>query len=110
MIFNFYLEEVIKKSERLTVMSKVGDLKAYADDIGLACKNWGVVREVIKEFERMSEFGLIINKKKCEILVKKLPSLAQDGSIDSEDEGTDEYGTPRYTKAPKRTGIPRKEN
>lgn len=91
-------------------MTITGDFKAFADDAGAFCRNWGVIRKVIKELEGLAEYGLKINKRKCEILVKKLPNLAIDNSIDSEDDDPDPSNMPRKRPIEKRKNIIRQEN
>jgi hypothetical protein len=100
----------LKSNNRLSNKVNAGELKAYADDMVTTANDWGEMRKIVTAFEALKDHGLIINKKKCEILVKNLPNLAEDNSLDSEDEDLDDNGLPQKVKVKKRENIVRQKN
>jgi hypothetical protein len=68
MLFNVYLEEVLKKSEKLYQLTESRNLVAFADDLLIIAKNKEEVSEVFKEFEKLVDYGLQINTKKSQII------------------------------------------
>ena len=67
MLFNIYINDLI-----ITIKNNAYDVLAYADDIAVIAKNYDELISVMKIIENWAENNdMIINKKKCGILVVK---------------------------------------
>ncbi len=63
-LFNFYLNDLIIKLEKIAVK-----VYAFADDLVMLCKNINNTKKIIKVMEKWGEsFELKLNKKKCGIM------------------------------------------
>ena len=72
MLFNVYLEEALKSSNKLEAVKKRGDLLAFADDMLVMTNNKGELAMIIDELVGLQRrWNLRLNKKKSEILTKE---------------------------------------
>jgi len=70
-LFNVYLEEAIKSSQKLENMRARGDLLAFADDMLVMTNSKGELSFVINELDKLQQnWNLRLNKKKSEILTR----------------------------------------
>jgi len=68
-LFNVYLEEALKSSNKLEEMRRRGDLLAFADDMLVMSNSQSEIEMVIKELGTLNvRWNLRLNKKKYEIL------------------------------------------
>ncbi len=71
-LFNVYLEEAIKSSQKLESMRTRGDLLAFADDMLVMTNAVGELRMAIEALESLRDkWNLRLNKKKSEILTRE---------------------------------------
>jgi hypothetical protein len=71
-LFNVYLEEAIKSSNKLESMRARGDLLAFADDMLVMTNSVGELRMAIDALESLRDkWNLRLNKKKSEILTRE---------------------------------------
>lgn len=71
-LFNVYLEEAIKSSNKLESMRARGDLLAFADDMLVMTNAVGELRMAIEALESLKDkWNLRLNKKKSEILTRE---------------------------------------
>ena len=71
-LFNVYLEEAIKSSNKLESMRARGDLLAFADDMLVMTNAVGELRMAIDALESLRDkWNLRLNKKKSEILTRE---------------------------------------
>jgi hypothetical protein len=71
-LFNVYLEEAIKSSNKLESMRTRRDLLAFADDMLVMTNTVGELRMAIEALESLREnWNLRLNKKKSEILTRE---------------------------------------
>ena len=72
MLFNVYLEEALKKSNKLEAVRKRGDLLAFADDMLVMTNNQNKLAMIIEELTSLQQrWNLRLNKKKSEILTRE---------------------------------------
>ncbi len=68
-LFNVYLEEAIKSSQKLENVRARGDLLAFADDMLVMTNSKGDLSFIINELDKLEQnWNLRLNKKKSEIL------------------------------------------
>ena len=90
-LFNVYLEEALKSSEKLEEVRRRGDLLAFADDMLVMSNNQHEVEMIVNELAKLTlSWNLRLNKKKSEILTS---------------ENLTEIGGVRYTKVVKYLGV-----
>ncbi len=71
-LFNVYLEEALKSSEKLEQVRRRGDLLAFADDMLVMSNNVAELTEIIEALAQLNtKWNLRLNKKKSEILTKE---------------------------------------
>ena len=71
-LFNVYLEEALKSSQKLEEVRKRGDLLAFADDMLVMTNNQSELTMIIDELEKLQQqWNLRLNKRKSEILTKE---------------------------------------
>jgi len=71
-LFNIYLEEALKASQKLEEVRKRGDLLAFADDMLVMTNNQSELTMIIDELGKLQQqWNLRLNKKKSEILTKE---------------------------------------
>ena len=71
-LFNVYLEEAIKSSNKLESMRARGDLLAFADDMLVMTNSKGELQMAIDALESLKDkWNLRLNKKKSEILTRE---------------------------------------
>ena len=77
-LFNVYLEEALKSSNRLEEVRKRGDLLAFADDMLVMSNSRQEIELIIGELAALQQrWNLRLNKKKSEILTgEKLEEVA----------------------------------
>jgi hypothetical protein len=79
-LFNVYLEEALKSSEKLEEVRMRGDLLAFADDMLVMSNNQHEVEMIINELANLQlEWNLRLNKKKSEILTSE--NLTEIGGV-----------------------------
>lgn len=70
-LFNVYLEEAIKSSQKLENVRARGDLLAFADDMLVMTNSKGELSFIINELDKLQQnWNLRLNKKKSEILAR----------------------------------------
>ena len=68
-LFNVYLEEAIRSSQKLEEVRSRGDLLAFADDMLVMSNNIHEIEQIINELTSLQvKWNLKLNKKKSEIL------------------------------------------
>jgi hypothetical protein len=68
-LFNVYLEEAIRSSQKLEEVRSRGDLLAFADDMLVMSNNIHEIEQIINELTSLQvKWNLKFNKKKSEIL------------------------------------------
>jgi hypothetical protein len=68
-LFNVYLEEAIRSSQKLEEVRSRGDLLAFADDMLVMSISQPEIEMIINEFATLNvKWNLRLNKKKSEIL------------------------------------------
>jgi len=68
-LFNVYLEEAIRSSQKLEEVRSRGDLLAFADDMLVMSNSQPEMEMIINEFATLNvKWNLRLNKKKSEIL------------------------------------------
>ena len=68
-LFNVYLEEAIRSSQKLEEVRSRGDLLAFADDMLVMSNSQPEIEMIINEFATLNvKWNLRLNKKKSEIL------------------------------------------
>jgi hypothetical protein len=68
-LFNVYLEEAIRSSQKLEEVRSRGDLLAFADDMLVMSNSQHEIEMIINEFTTLNDkWNLRLNKKKSEIL------------------------------------------
>ena len=68
-LFNVYLEEAIKSSQKLDEVRSRGDLLAFADDMLVMSNSQGEIEQIINELTSLQvRWNLKLNKRKSEIL------------------------------------------
>jgi hypothetical protein len=68
-LFNVYLEEAIRSSQKLEEVRSRGDLLAFADDMLVMSNNIHEIEQIINELTSLQvNWNLKLNKKKSEIL------------------------------------------
>ena len=71
-LFNVYLEEALKSSEKLEEVRRRGDLLAFADDMLVMSNNQHELEMIVNELTKLtSNWNLRLNKKKSEILTSE---------------------------------------
>ncbi len=71
-LFNVYLEEALKSSQKLEEVRKRGDLLAFADDMLVMTNNQSELTMIIDELGKLQQqWNLRLNKRKSEILTKE---------------------------------------
>ena len=71
-LFNVYLEEALKTSQKLEEVRRRGDLLAFADDMLVMTDNQNELAMIIDELTKLEQqWNLRLNKKKSEILTKE---------------------------------------
>ena len=71
-LFNVYLEEALKSSQKLEEVRKRGDLLAFADDMLVMTNNQSELTMIIDELMKLQQqWNLRLNKRKSEILTKE---------------------------------------
>jgi hypothetical protein len=71
-LFNVYLEEAIKTSEKLESVRKRGDLLAFADDMLVMSNSVSDLSDTIEALAELNtKWNLRLNKKKSEILTNE---------------------------------------
>ena len=71
-LFNVYLEEALKSSQKLEEVRKRGDLLAFADDMLVMTNNQSELTMIIDELVKLQQqWNLRLNKRKSEILTKE---------------------------------------
>jgi hypothetical protein len=71
-LFNVYLEEAIRSSNKLEEVRRRGDLLAFADDMLVMTNSKAELENIISEFAALQiEWNLKLNKKKSEILTQE---------------------------------------
>ena len=79
-LFNVYLEEALKSSNKLEEMRRRGDLLAFADDMLVMSNSQSEIEMVINELAILNvRWNLRLNKKKSEILTGE--RLAEIGGV-----------------------------
>ena len=79
-LFNVYLEEALKSSNKLEEMRRRGDLLAFADDMLVMSNSQSEIEMVINELATLNvRWNLRLNKKKSEILTGE--KLAEIGGV-----------------------------
>jgi retron-type reverse transcriptase len=79
-LFNVYLEEALKSSEKLEEVRRRGDLLAFADDMLVMSNNQHEVEMIVNELAKLtSNWNLRLNKKKSEILTSE--NLTEIGGV-----------------------------
>jgi len=69
MLFNVYLEEALRSSQKLEEVRSRGDLLAFADDMLVMSNNIHEIEQIINELTSLQvKWNLKLNKKKSEIL------------------------------------------
>jgi Reverse transcriptase (RNA-dependent DNA polymerase) len=68
-LFNVYLEEAIKSSQKLEEVRSRGDLLAFADDMLVMSNQRGELELIIDELTKLQhQWNMRLNKRKSEIL------------------------------------------
>jgi hypothetical protein len=68
-LFNVYLEEAIRSSQKLDGVRSKGDLLAFADDMLVMSNSQAEIEQIINELTALQvKWNLKLNKKKSEIL------------------------------------------
>ena len=68
-LFNVYLEEAIRSSQKLDGVRSRGDLLAFADDMLVMSNSQAEIEQIINELTALQvKWNLKLNKKKSEIL------------------------------------------
>ena len=68
-LFNVYLEEAIKSSQKLEEVRSRGDLLAFADDMLVMLNQRGELELIIDELTKLQhQWNMRLNKRKSEIL------------------------------------------
>ena len=68
-LFNVYLEEAIRSSQKLDGVRSRGDLLAFADDMLVMSNSQAEIEQIINELTALQvNWNLKLNKKKSEIL------------------------------------------
>ena len=72
LLFNVYLEEALKSSQKLEEVRKRGNLLAFADDMLVMTNNQSELTMIIDELGKLQQqWNLRLNKRKSEILTKE---------------------------------------
>ena len=72
MLFNVYLEEAIRSSQKLDGVRSRGDLLAFADDMLVMSNSQAEIEYIINEFTALQvKWNLKLNKRKSEILTNE---------------------------------------
>jgi hypothetical protein len=69
-LFNVYLEEAIRSSQKLEEVRSRGDLLAFADDMLVMSNNIHEIEQIINELTSL-QGNLKLNKRKSEILTNE---------------------------------------
>ena len=79
-LFNVYLEEALKSSNKLEEMRRRGDLLAFADDMLVMSNSQSEIEMIINELATLNvRWNLRLNKKKSEILTGE--KIAEIGGV-----------------------------
>ena len=71
-LFNVYLEEALKSSQKLEEVRKRGDLLGFADDMRVMTNNQSDLTMIIDDMVKLQQqWNLRLNKRKSEILTKE---------------------------------------